>query len=102
MKSTSLITPSASRPSAALQFEFGLFGLQGFGGDLSALRQQRCVFSGSLRLCALQQEVADEELQALPQHPQLRNARDPEERRRREETLTLKYTFNSSLHKILY
>ena len=51
-----------------LQFELGLFGLHGFGGDLGALRQQRCLLSWSLRLGILQQEVTDEKLQALPQH----------------------------------
>lgn len=34
--------------AAVLQFELGLFGLHGFGGNLGALRQQRCLLSWSL------------------------------------------------------
>lgn len=59
---------------APLQFEPGLHGLHGFGGHLGALRQQRCLLSWSLRLDILQQEVADEKLQALPQHSELGNS----------------------------
>lgn len=101
MKSTSSKTSSASRPGAALQFEFGLFGLQGFSGDLSALQKQRRVFGWSLRLCALQEEVTDEELQALPQRPELGNSRNPTGGGRQEGALTLKFTFITLIHKIL-
>lgn len=59
---------------ALLQFELGLLGLHGFGGHLGALRQQRCLLSWSLRLDILEQEVADEKLQALPQHSELGNS----------------------------
>lgn len=62
---------------ALLQFELGLLGLHGFGGHLGALRQQRCLLSWSLRLDILEQEVADEKLQALPQHSELGNSWNP-------------------------
>lgn len=59
---------------ALLQFELGLLGLHGFGGHLGALQQHRCLLSWSLRLDILEQEVADEKLQALPQHSELGNS----------------------------
>lgn len=65
------------------------------------LEKQRRMFGWSLRLCALQQEVTDEELQALSQHPKLGNSRNPKGGGRREGTLTQKLTFITVIHKIL-
>lgn len=68
---------------ALSQFELGLLGLHGFGGHLGALWQQCCLLSWSLRLDILEQEVADEKLQALPQHSQLGNSWNPAGRKTR-------------------
>lgn len=55
----------------------GSLALQTLGGDAGPLSQHAGLLRTRVRLLALQQEVADEELQALSQHAQLRAVGHP-------------------------
>lgn len=69
---------------SVLQFELGVFSFHSLGGDLSTLPQERGMLSRSLRLGVLQEEVTDEQLQALSKQSQLNDSWNPGEMEKQE------------------